>query len=69
MGEAGIRAMMDVPHAHALGKAARVILDEAIMVGLGATIDTNTTHNVDVVASTEHHDLDVKIRVEAREIP
>ena len=69
VGEAGIRAMMDVPHAHALGKAARVILDEGIMVGLGATINTETTHNVGVVGSNEHHDLNVRINVKAREIP
>ena len=36
------------------------------MVGPGAAIDTNTMHNVDIVGSTEHHNLDAKVRVGAR---
>ena len=67
VGEAGMRAMLDVPHAHALGKAARVILDEGEMVGLSATIDLKATHNVHIVGDTKNHNLNSNITVKGRE--
>ena len=69
VGEAGMRAMIDVPHAHALGKAARVILDEAVMVGLGAAVDMETKDNVRIVGNTENHRFDFKVSIKARETP
>ena len=61
--------MIDVPHAHALGKAARVILDEAVMVGLGAAVDMETKDNVRIVGNTENHRFDFKVGIKARETP
>ena len=69
VGEQGIQAMIDVPRAHALGKAARVILDEALMVGLGASVHMKATDNVRVVGETECHHYTVKVDVSAQENP
>ena len=67
VGAAGMRAMFDVPRAHALGKAARVLLDEGIMVGLSAVIDLETKDNVRIVGGTANHHLDSRINVKGRE--
>ncbi|MCY4393876.1 MAG: hypothetical protein OXC10_01895 [Rhodospirillaceae bacterium] len=67
VGEVGMRQMFDVSHAHALGKAARVILDEGIMVGLSAIIDLNTTDNVHIVGNAVNHNLKSRINVKGRE--
>ena len=69
VGEAGMRTMIDVLHAHALGKAARIILDEAVMVGLGASVNMETKDNVSFVGDTENHRFDFRLRVRARETP
>ena len=68
-GEAGVQTMIDVPRAHALGKAARVILDEGLMVGLNASVSVETKDNVSVVGDTENHHLHSKVQITAREDP
>ncbi|MCY4461109.1 MAG: hypothetical protein OXC26_12065 [Albidovulum sp.] len=67
VGEVAMRQMFDVSYAHALGKAARVILDEGIMVGLSAIIDLNTTDNVHIDGNTATHNLKSRINVKGRE--
>ena len=67
VGGAGLQPMFDVPLAHALGKAARVILDEGVMVGLSAVVDLDTTDNVHIVRDTANHRLQSKITVKGRE--
>ena len=69
VGEKGIQTMIDVPRAHALGRAARVILDEALMVGLGASVHMKATDNVRVVGDIESHHYTVKVNVSAQEAP
>ena len=46
VGEPGFTALVDTGRAHELGKAARVILDEAEMVGLGYSISLKATQHV-----------------------
>lgn len=67
VGGVGMQPMFDVPLAHALGKAARVILDEGVMVGLSAVIDVDTTDNVHIVRDTANHRLKSNITVKGRE--
>ena len=69
VGEAGMRAMIDVPHAHAFGKAARVILDEAVMVGLGATVELETKDDIVFAGDTENHSVKFRVNIKARENP
>ena len=47
----GMAAMIDVGRVRALGKAARVILDEAVMMGLRGTVDLSAKENVQVTGS------------------
>ena len=67
VGDVEMQPMFDVSRAHALGKAARVILDEGIMVGLSAIIDLNTTDNVHIVGNTANHNIKSRINVRGRE--
>lgn len=68
-GESAIRTMIDVPRAHALGKAARVILDETLMVGLSASVRVEVEDNVSVVDDIENHHLHSKVQITAGEAP
>ena len=67
--EQGVRSMIDVSRAHALGKAARVILDEALMVGLGASVHMEARDDVRILGNTENHHYNFKVKVRAQEAP
>ena len=68
VGDAAIRSMVDVEEARALGKAARVILDEAEFVGLAATASIQAKRNVSILGDTnlEKHELKLKLEASRR---
>lgn len=61
VGKAAAQALIDVEQARNLGKAARVILDEAEMVGLGYTV--NLEGQQDVRASGDARDYRQKLKI------
>ena len=69
VGEEGMRAMIDVQKARALGKAARVILDEAAMMGLDATVKMRAKRNVRIVADTEVQNQAINLKITGGESP
>ena len=69
VGEAAIRSMTDVELAHALGKAARVILDEAQFVGISATASVKATRHVRVAGNARFTKGEITLNIEARENP
>lgn len=75
IGEVAARALIDTEQARNLGKAARVILDEAEVVGLGYTVNL-VEQRQDVRASgdagahhRQHLDIRLNINVKGREDP
>ena len=68
-GEAAIRSMTDVELARALGKAARVVLDEAYFVGISAITSVKATRNVRVAGNTRSTTGEFTLKVEAGERP
>ena len=69
VGDAAIRSMVDVEEARALGKAARVILDEAEFVGLAATASIQAKRNVSILGDTNLEKHELKLKLEAGETP
>lgn len=69
VGEAGLRAMIDTQQARALGKAARVLLDEAAMVGLDATFEMQARRNVRMVDDTKVTNDTIKLKLTGGENP
>ena len=69
LGEAGLRAMIDTQQARALGKAARVLLDEAAMVGLDATFKMQAKRNVRIVDETKVTNDTIKLKLTGGENP
>ena len=67
--ESGLRAMIDTQQARALGKAARVLLDEAAMVGLDATYKMQAKRNVRVVDETKVTHDTIKLKLTGGENP
>ena len=63
------QAMIDTEQARDLGKAARVILDETEMMGLGFTLAVDVKHNVHAVGDNQTHRLDLTVNVKGREAP
>ena len=55
IGERGIRNMVDTEQALALGKAARVILDEAEVAGLTCRVELDGLQNVELTAKTKNY--------------
>ena len=64
-----MRAMIDMQQARSLGKAARVILDEAAMVGLDATFKMQAERDVRVHADTEFQKHVIKLKLTGGENP
>ena len=69
IGESGLMAIADLNRAQALSKAARVILDEATIVGLGGTVKMNATRNVRVVGEQRFYKGEIKINMTGSEWP
>ena len=55
--------MIDMPRAHALGRAARVIIDEAEMVGLRGEWEVKATQYVREIGPkrTYYHEVNAKV--------
>ncbi len=67
--ETSAEAMINTEQARHLGKAARVMLDEAEMMGLGFSANVDAEQQIRVVGDTEQHHLDLKLNVKGRESP
>ena len=65
----GISAMIDTERAFVLAKAARVLLDEAELMGLGYSFDINTTQKVTTTGDRQDVDVIHKMHTTAREAP
>ena len=69
IGEPALRGLIDTQRVLRLGQAARVLLDEGDMVGLGCDVDMSATQHTRI-REGEHWDrYDVNIRIRAREGP
>ena len=69
IGERGLMAIADLDRAQGMNRAARVILDEASIVGLGGTVTMNATRNVRVVGEQRFYKGKIKIKVTGSEWP
>ena len=65
----GMSAMIDTERAFVLAKAARVLLDEAELMGLGYSFDINTTQKVTTAGDRQDVDVIHKMHTTAREAP
>ena len=69
VGETVAQALIDTEQARNLGKAARVILDEAEMVGLGYKVDVKGQQDIRVSDGTDKYQHNLNISVTDREAP
>ena len=69
VGENGIRVMVDTELAVALGKAARVIIDEAELVGLGFSIRVDTEQQVQETSGNRKYRYKQKLNIKGTEMP
>ena len=69
VGGQGMSAMIDTDRAFALAKAARVLLDEAELMGLGYSVDIDATRNVTTTGDRRHMHVIHKMHTTAREAP
>ena len=69
VGERGMSAMIDMPRAHALGKAARVIIDEAEMVGLRGELEVNAKQDVREIGAARTYNYRINAKVTGGESP
>ena len=69
VGGRGMSAMIDTDRAFALAKAARVLLDEAELMGLGYSFDINATRKVTTTGDRQHMHVIHKLNTTAREAP
>ena len=69
VGEDGLHAMIDLDRARTLAKAARVILDEAEVVGLAGVVDTKAAMGMHKVGEQETHKQKINLRIKGRESP
>ena len=69
VGEKGIRSMIDTDQSRALGKAARVLLDEAELVGLEFSVKMNAKENVKVSGQNKRCDYEFNLGVTGKENP
>ena len=68
-GGRGMSAMIDTGRAFALAKAARVLLDEAELMGLGYSVDIDATQKVTTTGDRQHMHVIHKLNTTAREAP
>ena len=69
VGQAAAQALIDTGQARNLGKAARVILDEAEMVGLGYKVNVEGQQDVRASSDAGNYEPHLKIKVEGFEGP
>ena len=69
VGEEGMRGMADLERTLKMAKAARVILDEAEMVGLTGSIKRNAKEQVRVSGQRKTYNQRINIEIEGRECP
>ncbi len=69
VGGRGMSAMIDTDRAFALAKAARVLLDEAELMGLGYSVDIDATQKVTTTGDRQHMHVIHKMHTTAREAP
>ena len=69
VGGRGISAMIDTDRAFALAKAARVLLDEAELMGLGYSLDIDATQKVTKAGDRQDVHVIHKMHTTAREAP
>ena len=69
VGGRGISAMIDTERAFALAKAARVLLDEAELMGLGYSVDIDATRRITRTGDRKHVHVKHKLHTTAREAP
>ena len=69
VGGHGISAMIDTERAFALAKAARVILDEAEMVGLGYSVNVDATQRVTKTGNQSNVHIEQHLKVKGIEAP
>ena len=68
-GEEAIRMMIDLEQAQALGKVARVILDEAEMVGLGGSVKMDVEKNVRITGEIKNYKQKITVNIKGQETP
>lgn len=69
VGSRGISAMIDTDRAFSLAKAARVLLDEAELMGLGYSVQLNAMQRIAATEDQRHTDVKHKLHTTAREAP
>ena len=69
LGGRGMSAMIDTERAFNLAKTARVLLDEAEMMGLGYSIDLKATRRVTQVEDRQHMHLKHHLSIKGTEAP
>ena len=62
-------AMIDTERAFALAKAARVLLDEAELMGLGYSVNIDATQEVTTIGDRRHMHVIHKMDTTGREAP
>lgn len=69
VGPEGLEALIDVPRAQKIGKAARVILDEGEIVGLGGTVQVDAKQNVQAIGERRVYRQNLQVKVKGGEAP
>ena len=69
VGGQGMSAMIDTNRAFVLAKAARVLLDEAVLMGLGYSVHIDATQEVTQTGDRQHMHINHKLQVTATEAP
>ena len=67
--ETAVQKMINTELARNLGKAVRVLLDEAEMVGLGSSVNLNAKERVRVLGNIKTRKQQLKVNFEGREAP
>ncbi len=69
VGEDGLHPMIDLDRARTLAKAARVVLDEAEVVGLAGVVDMKAEMDMHKMGEQETHKQRINLRIKGRESP
>ena len=69
LGDRSMSAMMDTGRAFALAKAARVLIDEAELMGLGFTVDIDATKKVTQIGDRQDTSITHELKITSKEAP
>ena len=69
VGDRGMRAMIDTDRAFALAKTARVLLDEAELMGLGCSVEIDAARKVTKTDDRQHMHITHNMHTTSREAP